>query len=154
MERPLRLALHQLNPTVGDLAGNVQKIRAGLREAREAGAQLSLFPELMITGYPPEDLLLKEHFLRDARAALDDVAREARDLVAIVGFPERATDVYNSAAVLADGRVQAIYRKMRLPNYGVFDELRYFQEGESGAVIDVDGVKVGLTVCEDIWLPG
>src|SRR5256885_2242152 len=127
MERPLRLALHQLNPTVGDLAGNAQKVRDGLRAAREAGAQLSLFPELMITGYPPEDLLIKEHFLRDAREALDDVASEARDLVAIVGFPERAEDVYNAAAVLADGRVQAIYRKVQLPNYGVFDEVRYFQ---------------------------
>src|SRR3954447_26155086 len=154
MQAPLRLALHQLNARVGDLAGNAEKIRAGLREAREAGAQLSLFPELMITGYPPEDLLLKEHFLRDARAALDDVAREARDLVAVVGFPERAEDVYNAGAVLADGRVQAIYRKVQLPNYGVFDEVRYFQAGRRGALIEVDGVKVGLTICEDIWLPG
>src|SRR3712207_1502274 len=117
-------------------------------------SDLALFPELAITGYPPEDLLLKEHFLRDARAALDDVAREARDLVAVVGFPERADDVYNAAAVLADGAVQAIYRKLRLPNYGVFDELRYFQRGRRGALIEVDGAKVGLTVCEDIWVPG
>jgi NAD+ synthase (glutamine-hydrolysing) len=154
LERPLRLALHQLNPTVGDLAGNAQKIREGLRAARDAGAQLALFPELMVTGYPPEDLLLKEHFLRDARAALDDVAEDAQDLVAIVGFPERAEDVYNAAAVLADGRVQAIYRKIQLPNYGVFDEVRYFQAGRRGALIEVDGVTVGLTICEDIWLPG
>jgi NAD+ synthase (glutamine-hydrolysing) len=154
VERPLRLALHQLNTCVGDLAGNAAKIKDGLRAAREAGAQLSLFPELAITGYPPEDLLLKEHFLRDARAALDDVAGEARDLVAVVGFPERADDVYNAAAVLADGRVQAIYRKVRLPNYGVFDEVRYFQAGRRGALIEVDGVTVGLTVCEDIWVPG
>src|SRR3954452_22173316 len=153
MERPLRLALHQLNPTVGDLAGNAQKVRDGLRAAREAGAQLSLFPELMITGYPPEDLLIKEHFLRDAREALDDVASEARDIVAIVGFPERAEDVYNAAAVLADGRVQAIYRKVQLPNYGVFDEVRYFQAGRRGALHEGAGVKVGLTICEDIWLP-
>src|SRR4051812_48394464 len=118
MERPLRLALHQINATVGDLPGNVAKIKDGLGAAREAGAQLALFPELAVTGYPPEDLLLKEHFLRDARSAVDDIAAEARDLVAIVGFPERADDVYNAAAVLADGRVQAIYRKVRLPNYG------------------------------------
>jgi NAD+ synthase (glutamine-hydrolysing) len=154
MERPLRLSLHQLNAKVGDLAGNAAKIKEGLSAAREAGAQLALFPELAITGYPPEDLLLKEHFLRDAREALDDVASEARDLVAFVGFPERAEDVYNAGAVLADGRVQAIYRKVQLPNYGVFDEVRYFQAGRRGALIEVDGVTVGLTICEDIWLPG
>src|SRR5256714_13291586 len=154
MERPLRLALHQLNPTVGDLAGNALKVRDGLRAAREAGAQLSLFPELMITGYPPEDLLIKEHFRRDARETLDDVASEARDLVAIVGFPERAEDVYNAAAVLADGRVQAIYRKVQLPNYGVFDEVRYFQAGPAGAVIDVGAERPGLPGGEDTWGPG
>jgi NAD+ synthase (glutamine-hydrolysing) len=154
VEQPLRLSLHQINATVGDLAGNADLIRQGLRDARAAGVQLALFPELAVTGYPPEDLLLKEHFLRDARAALDDVASEAQGLVAIVGFPERAEDVYNAAAVLADGRVQSIYRKVRLPNYGVFDEVRYFQAGRRGALIEVDGVKVGLTVCEDIWVPG
>src|SRR4051794_14556192 len=154
MERPLRLSLHQLNAKVGDLAGNAAKIREGLRAAREAGVQLALFPELAITGYPPEDLLLKEHFLADARAALEEIAEEARDIVAVVGFPERAEDVYNSAAVLADGAVQFVYRKMRLPNYGVFDEVRYFQAGESGAVMEIDGIKVGLTICEDIWVPG
>ena len=88
-----------------------------------------LFPELAITGYPPEDLLLKEHFLRDARAAVERIAAETRGIVAIVGFPERAEDVYNAAAVLADGAVQGIYRKVNLPNYGVFDEVRYFQAG-------------------------
>src|SRR4051812_8703848 len=154
MERPLRLALHQLNATVGDLAGNAAKIKDGLRAAREAGAQRARFPEPAAPGCPPEDLLLKEHFLRAARAAVDDIAAEARDLVAVVGFPERADDVYNAAAVLADGRVQAIYRKVRLPNYGVFDELRYFQAGQGGALIEVDGVTVGLTICEDIWVPG
>src|SRR4051794_29242164 len=154
MERPLRLSLHQLNAKVGDLAGNAAKIKDGLRAAREAGAQLALFPELAITGYPPEDLLLKEHFLRAAREALDEVAADARGIVAVVGFPERAEDVYNAGAVLADGRVQAIYRKVQLPNYGVFDEVRYFQAGRRGALIEVDGVKVGLTICEDIWLPG
>ncbi len=154
MAAPLRLALHQMDARVGDLAGNAAKIRDGLRRARDAGAQLALFPELAITGYPPEDLLLKEHFLRDARAALDEVAAEAHDIVALVGFPERAEDVYNALAVCSNGRVQAIYRKCRLPNYGVFDEVRYFQAGRGGAIIEVDGHKVGLTVCEDIWVPG
>ena len=150
----MRLALAQLDPTVGDIAGNEAMVRQGLARAREAGAQIALFPELVITGYPPEDLLLKEHFLADARAALERIAAEVHGIVAIVGFPERADDVYNAAAVCADGAVQAIYRKCNLPNYGVFDELRYFQRGPGGAIIEVDGVKVGLTICEDIWVPG
>jgi NAD+ synthase (glutamine-hydrolysing) len=150
----MRIALAQTNPTVGDIAANEARIRALLAEATAAGAQLALFPELAITGYPPEDLLLKEHFLSDARGALDRIAAEASGIVALVGFPERAEDVYNSMGVLADGAVQAIYRKVRLPNYGVFDEMRYFQAGARGALIEVDGVKVGLTICEDIWQPG
>jgi NAD+ synthase (glutamine-hydrolysing) len=150
----MRIALAQLNPTVGDIAGNEEKVREGLRAARAAGAQIALFPELAITGYPPEDLLLKEHFLADARAAVERLAAEAEGIVAVVGFPERAQDVYNAAAVLADGRIAGVYRKVNLPNYGVFDEVRYFQAGERGAVIEVDGVLVGLTICEDIWVPG
>jgi NAD+ synthase (glutamine-hydrolysing) len=150
----MRVALAQINPTVGDIAGNEAKVREQLARAREAGAQVALFPELAVTGYPPEDLLLKEHFLADARAAVERVAADAQGIVAVIGFPERADDAYNAAAVLADGGVQAVYRKVNLPNYGVFDELRYFQRGPGGAIIDVDGVKVGLTVCEDIWVPG
>ncbi|HSS56509.1 MAG TPA: NAD+ synthase [Solirubrobacteraceae bacterium] len=150
----MRVALAQINATVGDIAGNEAKVREQLARARDAGAQLALFPELAVTGYPPEDLLLKEHFLADARAAVERIAADAQGIVAVVGFPERADDAYNAAAVLADGGVQAIYRKVNLPNYGVFDELRYFQRGPGGAIIDVDGVKVGLTICEDIWVPG
>jgi NAD+ synthase (glutamine-hydrolysing) len=150
----MRLALCQLNPTVGDIAGNRELIACALREARGQGAELTLFPELALTGYPPEDLLLKEHFLSDARRALDELAAETQGTVAIVGFPERAEDVYNAAAVLAEGRVHAIYRKVYLPNYGVFDEQRYFQAGPGGAVIDVGEVRVGLTICEDMWEPG
>ncbi len=150
----LRLALAQINTTVGDIDGNAGLVRAGIRAAREAGAELVLFPELTLTGYPPEDLLLKEHFLADAAAALRTLAAEAEELVAIVGFPERAEDVYNSAAVLAGGAVHAVYRKVFLPNYGVFDEQRYFQAGSSGAVIDLAGTRIGLTVCEDMWEPG
>jgi NAD+ synthase (glutamine-hydrolysing) len=150
----MRVALAQINATVGDIAGNEAKVREQLARAREAGAQLALFPELAVTGYPPEDLLLKEHFLADARAAVERIAADAQGIVALVGFPERAEDAYNAAAVLADGGVQAIYRKVNLPNYGVFDELRYFQHGPGGAIMEVDGVKVGLTICEDIWVPG
>jgi NAD+ synthase (glutamine-hydrolysing) len=150
----VRLALCQLNATVGDIAGNSRRISEGMLQAREAGAELVLFPELAITGYPPEDLLLKEHFLADARRALEELADEARGIVAVVGFPERAEDVFNAAAVLAEGGVQAIYRKVYLPNYGVFDEQRYFQSGGGGAVLDIGEQRVGLSVCEDIWEPG
>ena len=154
MTAALRIALAQIDAVVGDIAGNEARIAELIGEAREAGAQIVCFPELAITGYPPEDLLLKEHFLADARAAIERLAALATGIVAIVGYPERAEDVHNAAAVLADGALQASYRKAHLPNYGVFDELRYFQPGERGATIVVDGVTVGLTICEDIWQPG
>ena len=143
-----------MNATVGDIAGNAERISAGRDAALDAGADLVLFPELALTGYPPEDLLLREHFLSDAAAALRELAAETHGTIAVVGFPERAEDVYNSAAVLADGTIHAVYRKVYLPNYGVFDEERYFQAGGSGAVIDIGDERVGLTVCEDIWEPG
>ena len=154
MAAPLQIALCQLDMTVGDIAGNERRIVASLQEAREAGAELILFPELAVTGYPPEDLLLKEHFLADARAALDRIAATTDGVVALVGFPELADDVYNSCAVLAGGGVHAVYRKVFLPNYGVFDEQRYFQSGDGGGLIELDELSVGLTVCEDIWEPG
>ena len=154
MAAALRIALAQIDAVVGDLAGNEARIAAQITAARDAGAQLVCFPELALTGYPPEDLLLKEHFLADAREALERLATDTYGIVAIVGYPERAEDVHNSAAVLADGALQASYRKIHLPNYGVFDELRYFQPGRRGATIEVDGTTVGLTVCEDIWQPG
>jgi len=150
----MRLALCQINATVGDISANADAIRRGMRAARDAEADLVLFPELALTGYPPEDLLLREHFLADSAAALAELAADAHGLVAIVGFPERAEDVYNSAAILAEGVVHATYRKVYLPNYGVFDEQRYFRAGSAGAVIDLGGQRVGLTVCEDIWNPG
>jgi NAD+ synthase (glutamine-hydrolysing) len=151
----MRLALCQINATVGDIAGNAQRILTELRRAREAGADLVLLPELALTGYPPEDLLLREHFLADAGAALKELAREATGTAAIVGAPELAGGrVHNVAAVLADGAVQHIYRKIHLPNYGVFDEQRYFTPGDSGMTIDLGGHRVGVTVCEDLWQPG
>ena len=153
---PLRVALAQINSTVGDIPGNSRKIKEWIGRSRDEGAQLVVFPELALTGYPPEDLLLKTHFVDAAGAALDELARETEegDLVALVGFPERRDDVYNACAVLAEGRVQAIYRKMFLPNYGVFDEARYFQSGTEAALIELNGVAIGLTICEDIWEPG
>jgi NAD+ synthase (glutamine-hydrolysing) len=150
----LRLALCQLNPTVGDIVANEAAIAASIDQAREQQAQLVVFGELAVTGYPPEDLLHREHFLSDARAAIDRLATRTEGLVAVVGFPERAADVHNSAAVLADGALAAVYRKIRLPNYGVFDEQRYFQAGHAAGLIELDGHRVGVTICEDIWQPG
>jgi NAD+ synthase (glutamine-hydrolysing) len=152
--QPLRVALAQLNTTVGDIPGNTRKIVSALEESRAQGAQLVVFPELAVNGYPPEDLLLKTHFLAAGRRALDEIAESVEDMVALVGFAEHAVDVYNSLAVLGDGGVQGIYRKMFLPNYGVFDEQRYFQVGDSPALARVNGTTLGLTICEDIWEPG
>jgi NAD+ synthase (glutamine-hydrolysing) len=151
---PLTLALAQVDPRVGDLEGNARLVRDGIARARDAGAELVVFPELMLTGYPPEDLLLKEHFLLAAQQALVDVAVDARGIVALVGFPERVDDVYNALAVLADGAVHSVYRKTLLPNYGVFDEQRYFQAGDDAMVLDLGRARIGLTICEDIWTPG
>jgi NAD+ synthase (glutamine-hydrolysing) len=150
----LKVALAQIDTTVGDLEGNAAKVREGISRARDEGAQLVVFPELTLTGYPPEDLLLKTHFLDAAEATLNELAAEVEGIVALVGYPERADDVYNAAAVLADGQVAAVYRKNFLPNYSVFDEARYFQSGTDGGLIELNGVPIGLTICEDIWEPG
>jgi NAD+ synthase (glutamine-hydrolysing) len=150
----LRVALAQINPTVGDIRGNARKIAERTSAAREQGAALVVFPELTLSGYPPEDLLLKTAFLDQVAAALEEVAAQTRGIVALVGFPESADDVYNAAAVLADGEVAAVYRKMYLPNYGVFDEQRYFQAGSEAGIFELNGVPIGVTICEDIWEPG
>jgi NAD+ synthase (glutamine-hydrolysing) len=150
----VRLALCQMNATVGDIAGNARRIRTGIAAARAQGAELVLFPELALTGYPPEDLLLREHFLQDTASALRELAANVEGIVAVVGFPEHAGSVYNAAAVLGDCVVRSVYRKVHLPNYGVFDEQRYFAAGHTGAVIEIGGQPVGLTVCEDLWRPG
>ena len=152
--QPMRIALAQMNAVVGDISGNADRVRALIACARDEGAGLVVFPELALTGYPPEDLLLKTHFVDAAGAALRDIARDVEDIVALVGFPERDDDVYNAAGVLADGEVAAVYRKMFLPNYGVFDEQRYFQAGTEPMLFELNGVAVGVTICEDIWEPG
>jgi NAD+ synthase (glutamine-hydrolysing) len=150
----LRVALAQINPTVGDIDANAGKVAERIAEAREQGAALVVFPELALSGYPPEDLLLKTSFLDRAASALGELAAQTRGIVALVGFPERAEDVYNAAAVLADGEVAAVYRKMYLPNYGVFDEQRYFQSGAEAGIFELNGIPIGLSICEDIWEPG
>jgi NAD+ synthase (glutamine-hydrolysing) len=150
----MRLALAQINTIVGDLEGNRERILSWLREAKEAAADIVLFPELAITGYPPEDLLLRPSFIRAAERSLAEVAREARGIVAFVGTPHLERDLYNACAVCAGGEVKAIYRKRFLPNYGVFDEHRYFAPGRDLFLLEHGDVLVGPTVCEDIWQPG
>jgi NAD+ synthase (glutamine-hydrolysing) len=150
----MRLALAQMNTVVGDLDGNRDRIVARLEEAREAGADLVLFPELATTGYPPEDLLLRPGFLRAAAKTLDAVAAETKGIAALVGAPHLDRDLFNACAVCADGEIKAMYRKQFLPNYGVFDEDRYFQAGRELVLLRCGETLVGPTVCEDIWQPG
>jgi NAD+ synthase (glutamine-hydrolysing) len=150
----LRIALGQINTTVGDIDRNAARITNAIERARAAGAQLVVLPELAVPGYPPEDLLLKRHFLAANIQALEGIAEGVRDIVALVGYAEADGFVHNALGVLADGEVKASYTKMLLPNYGVFDERRYFEPGPSPALIDVNGRIVGLTICEDIWFPG
>src|SRR5512142_3487084 len=141
--RQLRVALAQINPTVGDLDGNTALILRGIDEARSAGADLVAFPELAITGYPPEDLLLKPEFVAANLKAVEALAEHTRGLTAVVGFVDRTADLYNAAAVLHDGRLAGVYHKHRLPNYGVFDELRYFRRGRDERLYQVRGAWVG-----------
>jgi len=150
----MRLALAQINTVVGDLEGNRDLILARLDEARVQSAELVLFPELAVTGYPPEDLLLRSGFVRAAAKSLGEIAAQARGVVALVGFPYFDTDLYNACAVCADGEVKAVYRKRFLPNYGVFDEDRYFAPGRDLVLLEVGETLVGLTICEDMWQPG
>ncbi len=156
----MRLALAQINPTVGAIDANAAKVAEWIRRAREEGAELVIFPELCIPGYPAEDLYLKRHFLAANRRAVEELAKEASGITALVGFAEPVADqtdsrhAHNSVAVLRDGSVQAVYRKTRLPNYAVFDEQRYFVPGDEPVSIEVGGEGVGVTICEDVWLPG
>jgi NAD+ synthase (glutamine-hydrolysing) len=150
----LRLALAQLNVVVGDLDGNREKILQAIADSRDAGADVVVFPELAISGYPPEDLLLRPGFLRAARRALETVAHETTGIVALVGVPWLDRDLANACAVCADGAVRAIYRKHFLPNYGVFDEHRYFAEGHDLILLRLGEAYAGLTICEDVWQPG
>ena len=150
----MRLALAQINPVVGDLDGNRRLILEYLSEARAGGADLVLFPELAVTGYPPEDLLLRPGFVRAAEATVEAIAREARGTTVLVGAPHFDRDLYNACFVLSGGDVKARYRKRFLPNYGVFDEDRYFAPGRDLILLEHGKTLIGLTVCEDMWQPG
>src|SRR3954453_16072453 len=150
----MRLALAQINPIVGDLAGNRELILERLDAAQAHGADLVLFPELAVTGYPPEDLLLRPGFVRAAERCVDELAREARGTTVLVGAPHFDRDLYNACYVLSGGEVKAVYHKRFLPNYGVFDEDRYFAPGRDLILLEHGKTHVGLTVCEDMWQPG
>ena len=158
----IRVASAQINTTVGDIQGNSRLIVDAVAKARSIGVDIVAFPELAITGYPPEDLLLSSKFVRTNRDALDEIAEHCQSITAIIGIVDfqqdsdgNITDIFNAAAIVVNRKVVAIYHKNRLPNYGVFDELRYFTPGDSAHVIDINGVPVGVNICEDIWVdPG
>jgi NAD+ synthase (glutamine-hydrolysing) len=156
MSATLRIALAQLNLFVGDVAGNTQRVLDASAEARDRlEADLVLFPELTLCGYPPEDLLFHNGLRKQVSAALERVRKETSGLGVLVGYPEYTADgIYNAAALMKDGVLVANYRKQELPNYAVFDEKRYFKHGQDSAIVELNGVRVGLLICEDVWEPG
>ncbi len=151
--KKLRISLAQINPTVGDLDGNSAKIIEYIKKAKGQGADIVAFPEMAVTGYPPEDLLLKPHFIKDNLETIERIRDETKGITAVVGFVEGGKEIYNAAAVLHDGDLSAVYRKMYLPNYGVFDEERYFKRGKEPVIVVLNGIRIGINICEDIWYP-
>jgi len=153
MSKKLRVALAQINVTVGDLKENERKIKQFIQQAAQHQADLIAFPELTITGYPPEDLLLRSHFIHDNKKCLQRIATATKKITAIVGFVDREDEkIYNAAAVICNGKIVGSYRKIHLPNYGVFDEKRYFEAGNRPLILELNDIKIGLNICEDIWV--
>ena len=153
MTKQLRIALAQANMVVGDLEGNLRKIENFSCQARDEGAEIVAFPELAITGYPPEDLLLKPQFLEDNLKALQYLVESVKDIALVVGYVEAQDDIFNAAAVICNGEIVSRHYKHFLPNYSVFDENRYFQKGDELAVVEFNRCKIGVNICEDIWYP-
>ena len=155
MKQSFRIALAQIDLLVGDVHGNATRVVNTARQAHaDLDADLVLFPELTLSGYPPEDLLFHRGFRRQIEAGLEKVRQEVQETAVMVGFPEYAgKGIYNSAALISGGNIAAIHRKAELPNYKVFDEKRYFEPGAQPTVIDMNGMRTGLLVCEDIWTP-
>jgi NAD+ synthase (glutamine-hydrolysing) len=149
--RRLRIGMAQLNATVGDFAGNRQKILDAIKEARSLGVDLLAFPELATCGYPPEDLLFKPKFIAENLRSLDKIVEASSGLTVVVGFVDAKEDIYNAAAVIHDGKLAGVYHKIYLPNYGVFDENRYFRAGDECPVYIIGGIGLGINICEDIW---
>jgi NAD+ synthase (glutamine-hydrolysing) len=152
----LRIALAQLNAVVGDLSGNARKVLSHVKRAEKQGVNILIFPEMIITGYPPEDLLLKPAFIRDNLKTLDKIRKEVKDprMLVLLGYVDKKKDIHNAAAVIYRGKVVATYYKIYLPNYGVFDEARYFQPGFRPMVVKWGKVSIGISTCEDMWYPG
>jgi NAD+ synthase (glutamine-hydrolysing) len=153
VRQPLRIALAQVNPTVGDLEGNSRLIIDWIGRARDQGADLVCFPELVLTGYPPEDLILKRGFVRDNLKQLDFVTRATKGIAAVIGFVDDDGANFNAAAFMHDGELKAVYHKVFLPNYGVFDEQRYFEPGHRCPIFALRGLRIGVSICEDCWYP-
>ena len=150
----IRVAAAQVNTTVGDIDGNTRLIEKWIKLSQDQQAELVAFPELTITGYPPEDLVLYDNFITANKIALSRIAAKVENIVALVGFVDYEDGrLFNSAAVLHQGKIVTTYRKIHLPNYGVFDEHRYFTPGEECPIISINGIKVGINICEDIWEP-
>lgn len=154
-EGNLRVSIAQLNFVVGDLEGNAAKIKKYISQAKEIDSDIVCFPELALTGYPPEDLLIKPNFIQDNISQLKDIVKFTKDIIAIVGFVDKDTKgIYNAAAVIYNGRIKGVYRKIHLPNYGVFDEVRYFKQGNHAGIFNYKGIIFGVNICEDIWYLG
>src|SRR5512132_2247713 len=151
--RRVRVALAQVNPTVGAVEANARLVMAGVDRARALGCDIIAFPELVLTGYPPEDLLFKPAFIEANLRALADVAKQSRGLTAVLGYVDKRDDIFNAAAVLHDGTHAGTYHKQYLPNYGVFDENRYFQSGTESPIFVMGDVAMAANICEDIWYP-
>jgi NAD+ synthase (glutamine-hydrolysing) len=149
--RSIRFGIAQINSTVGDLTGNASKIVEFIQQAKSLGVDMITFPELAITGYPPEDLLLKPQFVKQNRECLDRIVGQSSDIAVVVGFVDSDADIYNAAALLYNGKLIGVYHKFYLPNYGVFDENRYFQAGKECPIFMIHGIGIGITICEDIW---
>ena len=152
--RTLRIGLAQINVTVGDIAGNTNKIIDSIEKGKKMGIDLIAFPEMAVTGYPPEDLLFMPKFIEANLKATRKIAKAATSITAIVGFVDRQGDIFNAAALLHDGKLRVAYHKTYLPNYGVFDEDRYFQTGKENFIFTLKSTPIGLSVCEDLWYPG
>lgn len=149
--RRLRIALAQINSTVGDMPGNTQKIIKNIELAKKQGADVVAFPELAVCGYPPEDLLFKTQFIEENQKALQQVIKISTGITVITGFVDSNSDIFNAAAVINNGKIAGVYHKIFLPNYGVFDENRYFRQGNECPLFIINGVPVGVNICEDIW---
>ena len=149
--KKLRISLAQINPIVGDLSGNTKKIISYIKRAGKLKADIVAFPELVVTGYPPEDLLLKPQFVRENIEALHNIIAASEAITVIAGFVDSSNGLFNAAAIISDRKLVDIYHKKYLPNYGVFDEYRYFKPGKRYPLYSLGGVRFGVNICEDIW---